>query len=73
LYGEKQTKAFCSSCKDVTRHEYVLFGKSGRSTKSSLNRKFLTVLFSFLDTGYGSGDYKYTECGTYLNSSDNMD
>ncbi|WED24414.1 hypothetical protein L3Q72_16175 [Vibrio sp. JC009] len=73
MYGEKQTKAFCSECEKLTLHEYVQFGKDSTGEKQGTKIGFLKALFSTLDPGYGTGDYKCTVCGTYLHTPDYLD
>lgn len=73
MYGEKRTKAFCSHCEAITQHEYVLFGNKHKSSAPLAKRNILNMLFSFLDPGFGTGDYQCTKCGTYLHTPDGLD
>lgn len=72
MYGEKQTKAYCSNCEELTLHKYILFGQGDKS-ENPRKFGFLKFLFSSLDPGYGSGDYKCTKCGAYLHTPDYLD
>ncbi|MFS1492486.1 hypothetical protein BCT96_008805 [Vibrio splendidus] len=80
MYGSEKTRAFCCNCKELTLHKYTMFSSQvqkapqAEDKEPSLLQRILSELLSFGVTGSGAaGDYKCTQCGTYLNTPDNLD
>lgn len=66
----EKIKAFCCECNELTTHKYNLFGQSEYKPHSKTG--FIkALLLMFVDAQ--EGDYKCAQCGTYLNTPDNLD
>jgi hypothetical protein len=70
MYGSEETKAFCCNCKELTLHKYTNFSciKTAKPRTGGFLPSFLELLGQQLGTNAPSGDYKCTQCGTYLHS-----
>jgi len=71
MYGSEETRAFCCNCKAVTRHRYTLF--ASQTQRSPRQTGLLERLLSGLLSSPPTGDYRCTQCGTYLHTPDNLD
>lgn len=72
MYGTDETRAFCCNCKDVTLHRYTMFAsqKVQSPKDEGLIERVLSALFLSNQT---NGDYKCSQCGTYLETPDYLD
>lgn len=71
MYGSKEMSAFCCNCKELTRHQYTMFGSQTEQSPKEVG--LLQKLLSAFVTTEPAGDYKCSRCGTYLESPDHLD